>query len=177
MGMAYVGKYLQQPSPGFAGCILMTMTANNEEPARAAGDYPLGPSRYLAAILTVGHLSVAALLLFLDFSPAWKIPALALLLVSLIYELRVALRFGVHAVTAFRVAKDGAISIRSQSGEWRGCAVLDSSYVTAFLTVVNLRATGERRVRSVIILPDCMAADDYRRLRVWLRWRPQAAAN
>ena len=65
---------------------------------------------------------------------------------------------------------------RARGGEWQPCEILDSTYVTAFLTVVNLRVAQGRRIRSVVILPDCMAADDYRRLRVWLRWRPQADA-
>ncbi len=149
----------------------------HDEPLNPAGEYVLGPSRYLAAILLAGHVSVAAVLLVVDLSLLWKSAALVFLLVSLAYELRMAWRVGANAVTGFRVSIDGTPGIFTRRDGWRDCEVLGSTYVTAFLTVVNLRASGGRRIRSVVILPDCMVADDYRRLRVWLRWRPQAEGN
>jgi toxin CptA len=76
-------------------------------------------------------------------------------------------------VIALRISSDNAFSVQTRRGEWRECEVLGSTYVTAFLTVLNFRVSGARRVRSVVLMSDSMAADDFRRLRVWLRWRPQ----
>ena len=52
--------------------------------------------------------------------------------------------------------------------------VQGSSFVASYLTVLNYRVSGEWRSYSIIILPDCVAAADFRRLRVWLRWSRQA---
>jgi len=43
--------------------------------------------------------------------------------------------------------------------------------VSNWLVVVNLCMPG-RRGRTLVLLPDCAAAEELRRLRVWLRWRP-----
>lgn len=153
----------------------MTMATNQQWAADGTGEFTIGSSRRLAAILTIGHAAVAALLLFLDFAALWKVAALALLFASLCFELRAALRLGANAVTMMRISADNIFSVKSRAGEWRECEVLGSTYVTAFLTVVNLRPAGKRRVRSIVILADSMTADDFRRLRVWLRWRPQKA--
>lgn len=142
-------------------------------PAAAAGEFPLAPSWRLAAILVLGHGGVAAIVLWLEISFAWRIALIALLIVSLIHELRTtALRLGANAVNTLRIAADNTFSVQTRRGDWRTCEVLGSTYVTAFLTVLNLRLAGQRRMRSVVLMSDSMAADDFRRLRVWLRWRP-----
>ena len=138
-----------------------------------AGDYSLGPSSYLAAILLVGHMSAAALLWWLDFSPFWKIVAWSLLLASLVHEERMAWRIGGNTVLALRIARDGALHLHIRKDGWREGELLGSSYVSSFLTVINVRLPGERRMRSVVLLSDSIQGDDYRRLRVWLRWRPR----
>jgi toxin CptA len=150
------------------------MTAQNTQLASAAGEYRIARSLQLAAILAAGHCGVAALILLLDIAPAWQAAIVALLVASLVYELRMtALRLGANAVIALRISSDNAFSVQRRRGEWRECEVLGSTYVTAFLTVLNFRVSGARRVRSVVLMSDSMAADDFRRLRVWLRWRPQ----
>ena len=131
----------------------------------------------LAAILLLSHFSIAGLLLYLGLGPIWTVAALVLLLCSLVYETRIALRAGNGAVVVLRIASDNRLSIGLRDGRWHEGEVLGSTTVTAFLTVINLRVIGERRMRSVVILPDCMAPEDYRRLRVWLRWRPQIDAR
>jgi toxin CptA len=47
----------------------------------------------------------------------------------------------------------------------------DSSYVSPGLTIVVLRPLGTRRTRRAVILPDSMDARDFRRLRMWMRWK------
>ena len=46
----------------------MTMATNQQWAADGTGEFTIGSSRRLAAILTIGHAAVAALLLFLDFA-------------------------------------------------------------------------------------------------------------
>lgn len=142
----------------------------------AEGDYAIGASRYLSAILLVGHLCIMALVLYLDLSAVWKTAVLAVLLCSLLFELRMALRLGSKAVVK-RIAAGETLQFALRDGQWHEGEVLGSTTVTSFLTVINLRVGSQRGIRSIVILPDSMAADDYRRLRVWLRWRPAAQAD
>ena len=138
-------------------------------------EYRIAPSWRLAAILISGHGGVAVLVLPLDISMVWKLAIFAVLVASLVYELRAtALRLSAKAFVALRVSPDNVFSARMRGGEWREYEVLGSTYVTSALTVLILRASGARRVRSVVLLPDSMAADEFRRLRMWLRWRPQS---
>lgn len=141
-----------------------------------AGDYPLRGSYYLAGILCLGHCSVAALLWWLDLAPVLRASAWLILLGSLFYELRLALRLGGNAVTALRIETDGVLRLHTARRGWVAGELLGSSYVTSFLSVINLRVADERRMRSVVLLPDSIGRDEYRRLRVWLRWRPPVSA-
>lgn len=143
-----------------------------------AGVYSIAPSWRLAAILAAGHGGVAVLVLLLDIPLAWRAAILAVLAASLVYELRAtALRFSANALITLRIAPDNVFSAQTRSGEWRDYEVLGSTYVTSAMTVLILRAAGARRVRSVVLLPDSMAADDFRRLRTWLRWRPASRTD
>jgi toxin CptA len=46
-----------------------------------------------------------------------------------------------------------------------------SSYVSPALTIVVLQPRGRGRTRRAIILPDSVDARDFRRLRIWMRWK------
>ena len=78
---------------------------------------------------------------------------------------------------ALRIGRDGVLRLHIRKDGWREGELLGSSYVSSFLTVINVRLPGERRMRSVVLLPDTIGAEDYRRLRVWLRWRPRAESS
>jgi toxin CptA len=39
------------------------------------------------------------------------------------------------------------------------------------LTIINLTVAGARLRRSLVVAPDSLRTDEFRRLRVWLRWR------
>jgi toxin CptA len=68
-------------------------------------------------------------------------------------------------------------SIQFAQGVWCEGRVLPTTYVTPMLTVVNVRVNGLRTVRHAIIVQDNIDADDFRKLRVMLRWAyPKDAA-
>lgn len=132
----------------------------------------LRPSRMLAAILAAVHCAAIILVVLVPL-PQWlKAAAITALLVSLaFYVWQTALLRSPHAVVAIEVASDETFSVQTRRGDWLGCEVLGSTYVASFLTVLNLREPEKRTVRHVVVLPDSMDADDFRRLRVWLRWK------
>lgn len=64
-----------------------------------------------------------------------------------------------------RIEHDRTIEVAHASGTLR-----DGSFVAPWLTVVRWRPLGAWRDRSLLIAPDMLGAEDFRRLRVLLRW-------
>jgi toxin CptA len=132
----------------------------------------LRPSRQLTLLLCAGHAGAAGL--------SWAAPIpwwLSLVLssaalASLAFGLRLhAWRSAPEAVVGFELRPDGSGAIENRRGRWREVAVLGSSFVSPLLTILNLRVAGARGHRSLVVTPDALGADEFRRLRVWLRWR------
>lgn len=129
----------------------------------------LRPSRILALALTL--MAGAALVC------AWiSLPGLALVPVtagiSLAWAsyLAQALQRGKRAARALELGEQGLARWQDGSGHWQETEILPSSYASNWLVVVNMGGSGWRG-RSLVLLPDCAAAEELRRLRVWLRWR------
>ncbi len=102
-------------------------------------------------------------------TPTWQILATVVLTGSAIHYFR---RLHKDGITALE-ADDSGYRLLDR-GTWLE-AQMRHALVTATLTVVEFKQTNGRR-RSLVLLPDSLAADDYRRLRVWLRWvKPENA--
>ena len=74
-------------------------------------------------------------------------------------------------MVAIEITSDNQLSIQTRTGEWRECDVLGNTYAMPYLTVLNLRQSGSRAIKRIVILRDSLHADDFRKLRVWLRWK------
>ncbi len=123
------------------------------------------PSRSLLGILLGLHL-LAAAALFLAGLPDWaRWAGVLTLAVGAAFQLRR------QETTELRLEPDGSLLLRSGEDEWRPAAVLAQTSVSPWLSVLRYRLEGEGRARSLAVLPDSLPADDFRRLRVWLRWR------
>lgn len=73
----------------------------------------------------------------------------------------------------FRTEQDGTLLMKA-GDEWQPVSLLPSTMVTPWLTVLHLRDDDKDRTH-IVILPDSLGQDDYRRLRVWLRWKATVA--
>ena len=82
----------------------------------------------------------------------------------------VALHRGRRGVRALEVRRGGQIEVENAAGAWRGGVLRAGSFVAPWLTIVRWRAHGARFDASILILPDMLAAEDFRRVRVLLRW-------
>ena len=136
----------------------------------------LRPSRILFAILVAAHGGVIAVVAIMSM-PLWlELIAITTLAVNLVVELRrTALLRTPNSVVAIEIGSDDTLSIQTRRGNWISeCEVLESTYVAAFLAIVNLREPEMGAVRHVVLLPDSIEAEDFRRLRVWLRWKRNA---
>jgi hypothetical protein len=67
---------------------------------------------------------------------------------------------------------DGSIEIVGADGTASEAVVHPHTLVLSFLVVLLYRCQG--RLRALTLLGDSLAEEDFRQLRLWLRWRPTA---
>ena len=136
----------------------------------------LGPSRILAAMLGVAHVTAFAVITIVTL-PAWaKVLAGSIIAASCAWSIcHAGLLRTAHAIIELVIGEGGRVSCRDRTGTWREARILGSSFVAPWLTVLNLRVEGLRLARHVVILPDNVDADTFRRLRVLLRWARTAS--
>lgn len=110
---------------------------------------------------------------FLVSIPLWfKIAATAALLVHLpVVVARRALLLAPDAVMAIEISTDNKVSAQMRSSGWEEYEVLGNTFVMPYLTILNLQQAGGRAIKRVALLPDSLHAEDFRKLRVWLRWK------
>jgi toxin CptA len=129
-------------------------------------------SRILAAILVFVHGAAIAMVVLAGMAPWLVVIAIAALAASLVFNVRqTALLRAPDAVIGFEITADDRFSIQTRRGDWILCEVLASTYVTSLLTILNLKAMDSGRNTRAVILPDSLDAEDFRKLRVWLRWK------
>ena len=135
----------------------------------------VAPSVTFAVALGAGHLSAAGLLWLAPIPALGKAVFTIAIAVSLIfYMARDALLHAAHSIVALEITDQGEISFQTRIGEWIECDLLGSSYVSPRLTIVNFRPRGRWTSRHVIFLPDNVDPRDFRRLRMWLRWKRES---
>jgi toxin CptA len=136
----------------------------------------LRSSRQLALVLGFAHLGALLVLAMLPLALWLQTGGAVLLLLSAAHAIRRhALRHGRQAAVALHFTDREQVRVRMQDGSWHAGHVLGSSTVGASLTLLNIALDGRRLPVHVILAADSLAADDFRRLRVWLRWGPRAA--
>jgi toxin CptA len=130
------------------------------------------PSVLIAIAVSIVHVAAAAVLWVVPVPAVFKAAVTLAIAVSLIYFMaRDAALHAARSVVALELRDDGEIACQTRDGSWLGCELLGSSCVTPGMTVINLRLRGSVGYRRVILVPDNMDAEDFRRLRTWLRWR------
>ena len=140
-----------------------------------AFEVELRSSRLLAGLLGIAHGGVLLLLPTLPVA-GWIVVLMSgMLVISASMTItRHALRRGARAVTALNLANREQLQIRAGDGVRHGGRLLGSSTVGAAIAVLNIRLDGGGTTH-VVIFGDGIDADDFRRLRVWLRWGPRPA--
>jgi toxin CptA len=83
------------------------------------------------------------------------------------------LRMG-HSCVGFRLEDGEGIVLLLRSGRHLSCRVAPDSLVTPYFVILNVTLSEPRRGRSLMILPDAMETESFRRLRVALRWGDKA---
>lgn len=132
----------------------------------------VSPSVRLAIALCMAHLAAAGLLWLVPIAALGKGTFTVAIAVSLVYFLaRYAVLHAANAIVALELKSGGGISFHTRGGKWVDCELSGSSYVSPGLTIVNLLPRGRGRTRHVILVPDNVDPRDFRRLRMWMRWK------
>lgn len=130
----------------------------------------LRPSRLLLAVLSVAHIAALSIVLLMPL-PLWLMAVLATLVVISMVHATVfqAMLQGRNAVIVLKTTQTG-LEVATRLGVWNRVDILASTFVSPWLVVLHLRQEGRRRPMYVMLLPDMLSSDEFRRLRVWLRW-------
>jgi hypothetical protein len=114
------------------------------------------------------HAATAMLLLALPLPFGLRIAGPAVVAVA--GALAVWRSAGRNAPASLHVGFNGRIAVTRRDGRVEEGAVLADSYVGRRLTTIVWRPEGAYRARSLLILADTFPVDDFRRLRVVLRY-------
>jgi len=131
----------------------------------------LQPSILLATIIGFVVLMMSVVLILLPLNAAFKWPLLALMLMASVYSIRrYALLTSASSVIHLSLTQTSKLQLTYKDTSQAEVRVLESSFVSAYLTVLNLQELETRRHLHVLLLPDSAEANGFRQLRVWLRW-------
>ena len=131
----------------------------------------LAPSPIGVAAIATMALATLALIAFTPGPMALRILAATWVACAALHALHaVALHGGRCGVRTLQVDREGGIEVQDGAGARRIGRLRAGSFVAPWLAIVRWRAPGARLDASVVILPDMLPAEDFRRMRVWLRW-------
>jgi toxin CptA len=136
--------------------------------------YNFKSSAYLATLMITAHgVSVGALWV-LDL-PLWAKATISLLvLFSLGFHLRKDVWLVSPTATIALLLQGDQVVMTLHNGEQLPGKIMRDSLVTPMLTILNVLPQGSRFTRSLVILPDTLDKESFRKLRVWLKWSNSA---
>jgi hypothetical protein len=121
-------------------------------------------SYFLAGAVSLMHGAAAGVFLVMP----WPLPVRIALLVALAASLRYTLR--PPRVASLRLYGDGALECLLPDGAALAVTPLPDTTVFPWLVVLRLKAEEETGVISLALFPDSMSREEFRVLRLWLRW-------
>ena len=132
----------------------------------------LKPSFYLAYLLGLLSFIACGIVSILSL-PLWMraVAILVIVLVSAFYIARDALLILSAAWSAVYLNQKQQIMVQSVDGQQYPARVLPSTIVFPFVTILNFKVPDSFWVQTMIILPDRVDADVFRRWRVFLTWQ------
>lgn len=131
----------------------------------------LTPSRSFFAAATGAHVAALAAVVPLEIPSAIKAGLAVLIFVSLGITLRRhAFLAAPGSVVCLEIRDSSAVAVLTRRGSRYDAHILGSTFVSPRLTVLNLKRLTRRGVLHVVLLPDGVDPEAYRRLRVLLRW-------
>jgi toxin CptA len=141
-------------------------------------------------MLSFAHFAAIGLLWPLILPVSAKLAGSAMLVVSLVFYLRrYALLRSPDSVMNIELSEEMICTLETRRGDRIVCVLLGSSFVAPYLTLLELKPLKRQEsikptshsgrlkrwrgffARSIVILPDAIDAEQFRQLRVLLRWK------
>ena len=101
----------------------------------------------------------------------------AVIIASIYHTLLDALLVMPRSIVRLRLNNKGEFHLVSRNKIKTAVIIRPSSFVMPYLTVLNLKIGKRCTDRSIVITPDRVDEEAFRRLRVWLRWGPQPISD
>lgn len=131
----------------------------------------LGPSRQAALGVAVAGLATLAIVAATPLGFALQsLLAASVILGSFEAAWRIAAHRGPRGVRAVRLDRSRDIEVLDATRRRHAGLVCDGSFVAPWLTIIRWRPEGARFDRTILILPDMIEREGFRKLRVLLRW-------
>jgi toxin CptA len=144
-------------------------------PAASTLQFDLKPSLKLAGLLLVAHaLALAAVWVSLAGWP--QVLAAFGVVLSGAGCLAEALLRSSRAAVSLELREDGRASWRDRNGGWHESRLGSGHFVSAIFVVLRLDQAGRGR-KWLVLMGDSAPAEDFRRLRIWLRWRRELVSG
>jgi toxin CptA len=133
--------------------------------------FKLRPSRLLALYFLI-LCAVALISLWLLPLPMLLLTAMSVIVLywgGYCLLLHANLRMA-HSCIAFRLEDRDDIVLVLRNGRHLPCRLSPDSLVTPYLVILNVVLNEQRGKRSLLILPDAIGSESFRRLRIALKW-------
>lgn len=131
----------------------------------------LAPSLRALALIAALASATCVIVAMLPLEPAANAAAVIAISLWAIDRVNVvALRRGRRAVQRFELRGDLTVVVVTGDGTASAGRVHRDTYVGARLSTIVWRPFGRLRLRTLLLLPDMLPADDFRRVRILLRY-------
>ena len=138
----------------------------------------LQPSYFQAALLAVVGLGACLIVGCMPMLVSLKLFVCVLIVLATTYFIaQEALLCLPWSCTGLALNSKGELSVTRRDGVESATTVLHTSFVAAYLTILNLKVGSSRWRRNLILTPDRVDSLAFRHLRVWLRWGRQAVPD
>jgi hypothetical protein len=129
----------------------------------------IGASRRLTYLVAAIHLLAVGAVLLAGISWSYRVPIIFSLVMSMGFYLKTWPRQKVK----LRCRADGGLALWAAE-DWDEARVLPDTLVLPWCGILRYQRTGRPRPETCVILPDSLNGDDFRQLRVWLKFRASA---
>lgn len=130
---------------------------------------PLRASRFRVVLVMVAHVLAVTALWRADLGLAYRLVLLAAVLASLVWSMRR------RVLPVLRCLADGSLET-GHGDTWTPATVQPETVVLPWFVALRYRKPDRRHDDILAVFPDMLPADDFRRLRVWLKWRAATGA-
>lgn len=131
----------------------------------------LSPSYYLVILLSVIHGLAFISIGIIDVVLGIKISMMLLIAGSWLYYGRKALLLSPKTIVTIVFKEGGEIDLCSRDGSKSQGILMFGSYIHPWFSTICFQKDGKRFYQVIAVLPDMLPQEQFRQLRVWLKWK------